>query len=78
MRQLGNCQLHCSTNFNFNVAQNALFLSLTNMNALLFIASRIEAAVAAYILVQPVPNLEEWRCAFVDEQVSAVMYGVTF
>ena len=59
------------------MALNALFLPLTNMNALLFITSRIEAAVAAYVLVQPVPNEEEWRREFMNEQVSAVMYGVT-
>ena len=59
------------------MALNTLFLPLTNMNTLLFIASRIEAAVAAYVSVQPVPNEEEWRHEFMNEQVSAVMYGVT-
>ena len=43
------------------------------MNALLLIASRVEAAVAAYVLVQPAPNLGEWRRHFVDEKVSALM-----
>jgi hypothetical protein len=45
------------------------------MNSLLTIASRIEAAVAAYISVQPVPNLEEWKQHFVDEKVSAGTYS---
>ena len=62
-----------STKFNFNVALNTLFIPLRNMNALLLIASRVEAAVAAYVSVQPAPNLGEWRRHFVDEKVSALM-----
>ena len=45
------------------------------MNTLLTIACRIEAAIAAYILVQPVPNLEEWKRHFRDDKVSAVTYS---
>jgi hypothetical protein len=42
------------------------------MNALLLITSRVEAAVAAYVSVQPAPNLEEWRRHFEEEKVSAL------
>ena len=47
------------------------------MYALLLIASRIEAAMAAYISVQPVTNEEEWRRCFEDEKVSALMSDYT-
>ena len=59
--------------FDFNVALNTLLLSLANMYTLLLIASCIEAAVAAYISVQPITNEEEWRCRFEDKKVSALM-----
>ena len=65
--------IYRSTKFNFSVALNTLFIPLTNMNTLLLIASCVEAAMAAYVLVQPAPNLEEWRHHFVDEKVSVAV-----
>ena len=65
--------IYCSTKFNFNVALNTLFIPLRNRNTLLLIASRVEAAMAAYVLVQPALNLGEWRRHLVDEKVSALM-----
>ena len=47
------------------------------MYALLLIASRIEAAMAAYISVWPVTNEEERRHCFEDEKVSALMSDYT-
>jgi hypothetical protein len=41
------------------------------MASLLTFASCIEAAVASYVSVKPVPNLEEWRRRFEMLQVSA-------
>jgi hypothetical protein len=63
-------------NFNFN--RGNLLLShtshthLTNMQSLLEIASRVEAAVASYKSVMPVTDVEEWRRRFDQEKVSAV------
>ena len=47
------------------------------MYALLLIASHMEAAMAAYISVQPITNEEEWRRRFEDEKVSALMSDYT-
>jgi hypothetical protein len=45
------------------------------MDALLLIASRIEAAVSSYKSVAPVPNMEEWKRHFDEERVSALFYS---
>jgi hypothetical protein len=43
------------------------------MNSLLYIASRIEAAVASYVSVRPVTNPEEWKRKFGEEKVSGAL-----
>ena len=43
------------------------------MASLLNITSRVEAAVAAYISVKPVPNLKEWERHFHQEKVRATV-----
>lgn len=50
--------------------QTHLFLS-HNMNSLLLIASRIEAAVASYVSVQNGTDKAEWKHRFDMEKVSA-------
>jgi hypothetical protein len=55
-------------NFNFNVAT----LFSHNMDSLLHIASRIEAAVEDYNSIQPVTDVEEWKRKFGEEKVSDI------
>ena len=43
-----------------------------SMNSLLSIAARVEAAVASYVLVQPIPDIGEWRVHFEMKRVSTV------
>jgi hypothetical protein len=49
-----------------------LFAFINNMNSLLQIASRIEAAVQAYILVKDVTDSAVWKHHFEEERVSAI------
>jgi hypothetical protein len=51
---------------------NSLFAYHT-MASLLRIASRVEAAVAAYITVRDFANKQEWRAKFKRELVSVVI-----
>lgn len=46
------------------------------MTTLLQIASRVEAAVQAYISVQGIMDREEWKEHFKVEMVSAHIHGV--
>ena len=43
------------------------------MASLLNVASRVEAAIAAYTSVKPVPNLKEWERHFHQEKVRATV-----
>jgi hypothetical protein len=47
------------------------------MNALLQIASRVEAAEKAYISVREFGDREEWRAKFEKEMVSAHLHGIS-
>jgi hypothetical protein len=64
----------------FNVVSNPTSLSpynplSTKMETHLTFASRIEAAVAAYISVAPVSNMMEWSDHFKAEMVSASLHS---
>lgn len=47
------------------------------MTPFLQIASRVEAAVEAYISVRDFANTEEWKAMFMEELVSAHLHGVS-
>jgi hypothetical protein len=56
---------------------NHKYFSLTNMESLLRIAARVEAAVASYISVRDTANDSEWRHSFEGERVSfSIQFGV--
>jgi hypothetical protein len=47
------------------------------MSTLLHIASRVEAAVEAYVSVRYISNMDEWSAGFEREMVSAHLCGVS-
>ena len=64
------------SNSNFNVATNLSHSNLPyslphdNMSSLLHIASKVEAAVAGYVLVRDFTDTDKWRRWFDQERVS--------